>query len=190
MSNRDDGRGASAVQRRGRPAGWHRTGGGTAASIKSTVGTGTETADLPVPAEPTRKRRRRPGLRQCGADGLDRLDDGAGGQVRGAQDLPVFWIPVLRFGLAALCLAAGRLGRGGLAAGSRGSAGGSAGGGPVRAGQPGVFSERHAAGPTSHVALFYATCPLVVLLLAWGCAWSGRIWAGSGACWPASPGSS
>ena len=30
-------------------------------------------------------------------------------------------------------------------------------------------------GLTSHVGLFYATCPLVVLLLAWGSGWSGLI---------------
>jgi drug/metabolite transporter (DMT)-like permease len=44
----------------------------------------------------------------------------------------------------------------------------------------GFFLSATRLGPTSHVALFYATCPLVVLLLAWGLRMErpdvGRLW--------------
>jgi drug/metabolite transporter (DMT)-like permease len=84
------------------------------------------------------------------------------------RDFPVFLIPVLRIGLAALCLAPVMWARGGLGRLIRED-------GwrlllaaalcvPVN---QGFFLCATRLAPTSHVALFYATCPLVVLFLAW-----------------------
>ncbi len=84
------------------------------------------------------------------------------------RDLPVVWVPVVRFGVGGICLLAvvrdlGLLLRifrrdwlllligAGLCV-------------PVN---QGFFLNAARLGPTSHVGLFYATCPLVVLLLAW-----------------------
>jgi drug/metabolite transporter (DMT)-like permease len=84
------------------------------------------------------------------------------------RELPVAWLPVVRFGVAGLCLLPlmGGLGvvvrilnRDGilllLAAALCV---------PIN---QGFFLNATRLGPTSHVGLFYATCPLVVLLLAW-----------------------
>jgi len=84
------------------------------------------------------------------------------------QDLPVFSIPFVRFALAGLCLLPVVWARGGLGRLIRED-------GwrlllaaalcvPVN---QGFFLSATRLGPTSHVGLFYATCPLVVLLLAW-----------------------
>jgi drug/metabolite transporter (DMT)-like permease len=84
------------------------------------------------------------------------------------RELPVAWVPVVRFGVAGTCLlpVVGGLGavarvlrRDGillLAAAALCV--------PVN---QGFFLNATRLGPTSHVGLFYATCPLVVLLLAW-----------------------
>jgi drug/metabolite transporter (DMT)-like permease len=85
------------------------------------------------------------------------------------HSLPLAWIPVLRFGLAALCLGPVVWARGGL-------------GRLIRQDgwrlllaaalcvpiNQGFFLGATKLGLVSHVGLFYATCPLVVLLLAWG----------------------
>jgi drug/metabolite transporter (DMT)-like permease len=85
------------------------------------------------------------------------------------HSLPLPWIPVLRFGLAGLCLGPLVWARGGL-------------GRLVRQDgwllvlaaalcvpiNQGFFLSATKLGLVSHVGLFYATCPLVVLLLAWG----------------------
>jgi drug/metabolite transporter (DMT)-like permease len=84
------------------------------------------------------------------------------------HSLPLPWIPVLRFGLAALCLGPLVWARGGL-------------GRLIREDgwrllltaalcvpiNQGFFLGATKLGLVSHVGLFYATCPLVVLLLAW-----------------------
>jgi drug/metabolite transporter (DMT)-like permease len=84
------------------------------------------------------------------------------------QDLPVFFIPFMRFALAALCLLPVVWARGGLGRLIRED-------GRrllltaalcVPVNQEFFLSATRLA-PTSHVGLFYATCPLVVLLLAW-----------------------
>ncbi len=84
------------------------------------------------------------------------------------RDLPVVWVPVVRFGVGGLCLIAvvrdpgllvrivRRDGLLLLAAAALCV--------PVN---QGFFLNAARLGPTSHVGLFYATCPLVVLLLAW-----------------------
>jgi drug/metabolite transporter (DMT)-like permease len=97
------------------------------------------------------------------------------------RDLPLNWIPVMRFALAAACLIPVVWWRGGL-------------GRLIREDRwwlllaavlcvpvnQGFFLSATRLGPTSHVALFYATCPLVVLLLAWGSRLErpdlGRLW--------------
>ena len=85
------------------------------------------------------------------------------------HSLPLPWIPVLRFGLAGLCLGPLVWVQGGL-------------GRLVRQDgwrlllaaafcvpiNQGFFLGATKLGLVSHVGLFYATCPLVVLLLAWG----------------------
>jgi drug/metabolite transporter (DMT)-like permease len=84
------------------------------------------------------------------------------------QDLPIFLIPVMRFALAGLCLLPVVWARGGLGRLLRED-----GWGLLLAAalcvpiNQGFFLSATRLGPTSHVGLFYATCPLVVLLLAW-----------------------
>jgi len=84
------------------------------------------------------------------------------------QDLPVFLIPVMRFALAGLCLLPVVWARGGLGRLIRedGWRLMLAAGLCVPINQF-FFLSATRLGPTSHVGLFYATCPLVVLLLAW-----------------------
>ncbi len=84
------------------------------------------------------------------------------------RDLPVALVPVLRFGMAGLCLLPVVWGRGELGRLVREdpwllflSAGLCV---PIN---QGFFLSAARLGPTSHVGIFYATCPLVVLLLAW-----------------------
>lgn len=84
------------------------------------------------------------------------------------RDLPPVWVPVVRFGVAGLFLLPFLADRSGLlrilrrdwplliAAAAMCV--------PVN---QGFFLNAARLGPTSHVGLFYATCPLVVLLLAW-----------------------
>jgi drug/metabolite transporter (DMT)-like permease len=85
------------------------------------------------------------------------------------RELPVFLIPVLRFALAGLCLLPVVWARGGLGRLIRED-----GWGLLLAAVLCIplnqffFLSATRLGPTSHVGLFYATCPLVVLLLAWG----------------------
>jgi drug/metabolite transporter (DMT)-like permease len=84
------------------------------------------------------------------------------------RDLPPVWVPVVRFGVAGLFLLPVVADRSSLVR-------------IVRRDWPlllaaaafcvpinqGFFLNAARLGPTSHVGLFYATCPLVVLLLAW-----------------------
>jgi drug/metabolite transporter (DMT)-like permease len=97
------------------------------------------------------------------------------------RDLPVALVPVLRFGLAGLCLLPVVWGRGVLTRLVREdpwllllSAALCV---PIN---QGFFLSAALLGPTSHVGLFYATCPLVVLLLAWAMKLErldlGRLW--------------
>jgi drug/metabolite transporter (DMT)-like permease len=85
------------------------------------------------------------------------------------QDLPVSLIPAIRFAIAGLCLLPVVWARGGLGRLIRED-----GWGLLLAAilcvpvNQGFFLTATRLGPTSHVGLFYATCPLVVLLLAWG----------------------
>jgi drug/metabolite transporter (DMT)-like permease len=85
------------------------------------------------------------------------------------HSLPLPWIPVLRFGLAGLCLGPLVWARGGLGKLVRQD-----GWRLVLAAalcvpiNQGFFLGATKLGLVSHVGLFYATCPLVVLLLAWG----------------------
>ena len=84
------------------------------------------------------------------------------------RELPVVWVPVVRFGVGGICLLAVVRDLGGLLRIVR------------RDGllllvaatlavpvNQGFFLNAARLGPTSHVGLFYATCPLVVLFLAW-----------------------
>jgi drug/metabolite transporter (DMT)-like permease len=84
------------------------------------------------------------------------------------RELPVAWIPVVRFGIAGICLLPAVGGLGALARVLRRDglllAVAAALCVPVN---QGFFLNATRLGPTSHVGLFYATCPLVVLLLAW-----------------------
>jgi drug/metabolite transporter (DMT)-like permease len=97
------------------------------------------------------------------------------------RELPPIWVPVVRFGIAGLLLlpiladrqVLARLFRRdwpllGLAAALCV---------PIN---QGFFLNAARLGPTSHVGLFYATCPLVVLLLAWTLRMErpdlGRLW--------------
>jgi drug/metabolite transporter (DMT)-like permease len=97
------------------------------------------------------------------------------------RGFPVNLIPVMRFSMAAMCLLPVVWGRGELRRLFRDD-------GwrlllaaalcvPIN---QGFFLSATRLGPTSHVALFYATCPLVVLLLAWGSRLErpdlGRLW--------------
>jgi drug/metabolite transporter (DMT)-like permease len=97
------------------------------------------------------------------------------------RELPLNWIPFLRFALATVCLVPVVWWRGELRRLIRQD-------GwrlllaallcvPIN---QGFFLSATRLGPTSHVALFYATCPLVVLLLAWGSRLErpdlGRLW--------------
>jgi drug/metabolite transporter (DMT)-like permease len=97
------------------------------------------------------------------------------------RDLPVALVPVLRFGLAGLCLLPVVWGQGALTR-------------LIRADpwllllsaalcvpiNQGFFLSAAQLGPTSHVGIFYATCPLVVLMLAWAMKLErldvGRLW--------------
>ena len=83
-------------------------------------------------------------------------------------ELPVTFVPAVRFGMAGLCLLPWVLGRGVLFRMLRED--------PwlllVTAAlcvpiNQGFFLSAAQLGPTSHVGIFYATCPLVVLLFAW-----------------------
>ena len=97
------------------------------------------------------------------------------------RELPVAWLPVVRFGVAGLCLLPVVGGPGVLVRLLRKD-------GlllvlaaalcvPIN---QGFFLNATRLGPTSHVGLFYATCPLVVLLLAWTLGLErpdlGRLW--------------
>src|SRR5690349_16669539 len=97
------------------------------------------------------------------------------------RELPVAWLPVVRFGVAGLCLlpVMGGLGvvarilrRDGLLLGLAAAL-------CVPINQ-GFFLNATRLGSTAHVGLFYATCPLVVLLLAWALRLErpdlGRLW--------------
>jgi drug/metabolite transporter (DMT)-like permease len=83
-------------------------------------------------------------------------------------ELPVTLVPVARFGMAGLCLLPWVLGRGVLSRMIRQDALllliTAALCVPIN---QGFFLSAARLGPTSHVGIFYATCPLVVLLLAW-----------------------
>jgi drug/metabolite transporter (DMT)-like permease len=85
------------------------------------------------------------------------------------HSLPLAWIPVMRFGLATLCLGPLIWVKGGLGRLLRQD-----GWRLVLAAalcvpiNQGFFLGATKLGLVSHVGLFYATCPLVVLLLAWG----------------------
>jgi drug/metabolite transporter (DMT)-like permease len=97
------------------------------------------------------------------------------------RELPAAWVPVVRFGVAGICLAplvwrGGGLGRifrrdGLLLIAAAALCV------PIN---QGFFLNASRLGPTSHVGLFYATCPLVVLLLAWALRLEspdlGRLW--------------
>ncbi len=97
------------------------------------------------------------------------------------RELPVVWVPVVRFGVAGIALLAvvGKVGAmarifrrdGWLLLASAALAV------PIN---QGFFLNAARLGPTSHVGLFYATCPLVVLFLAWAMRLEppdlGRLW--------------
>jgi drug/metabolite transporter (DMT)-like permease len=96
-------------------------------------------------------------------------------------ELPVTLVPAARFGMAGLCLLPWVLGRGTLLRMIRND------GLLVLATaalcvpiNQGFFLSAARLGPTSHVGIFYATCPLVVLLLAWAMRIErpdrGRLW--------------
>jgi drug/metabolite transporter (DMT)-like permease len=96
-------------------------------------------------------------------------------------ELPVTLVPVARFGLAGFCLLPWVLGRGVLIRMVREDALllliTAALCVPIN---QGFFLSAARLGPTSHVGIFYATCPLVVLLLAWTMKMErpdrGRLW--------------
>ena len=96
-------------------------------------------------------------------------------------ELPVSLVPALRFGLAGLCLLPWVMGRGVLRRMVREDAllllVSAALCVPIN---QGFFLSATRLGPTSHVGIFYATCPLVVLLLAWSLRIEkpdrGRLW--------------
>jgi drug/metabolite transporter (DMT)-like permease len=97
------------------------------------------------------------------------------------RELPAAWVPVVRFGVAGICLLplvwrGGCLGRmvrrdGLLLIAAAALCV------PIN---QGFFLNASRLGPTSHVGLFYATCPLVVLLVAWALRLEpsdlGRLW--------------
>ena len=96
-------------------------------------------------------------------------------------ELPVTLVPAVRFGMAGLCLLPWVLGRGVLVRMIREDAllllVTAALCVPIN---QGFFLSAARLGPTSHVGIFYATCPLVVLLLAWTMRMErpdrGRLW--------------
>jgi drug/metabolite transporter (DMT)-like permease len=96
-------------------------------------------------------------------------------------ELPVSLVPALRFGMAGLCLLPWMLGRGVLRRMIREDAllllVTAALCVPIN---QGFFLSAARLGPTSHVGIFYATCPLVVLLMAWAMRIErldrGRLW--------------
>jgi drug/metabolite transporter (DMT)-like permease len=96
-------------------------------------------------------------------------------------ELPVSLVPALRFGMAGLCLLPWMLGRGVLLRMIREDAllllVTAALCVPIN---QGFFLSAARLGPTSHVGIFYATCPLVVLLMAWAMRIErldrGRLW--------------
>ena len=96
-------------------------------------------------------------------------------------DLPVPLVPALRFGLAGLCLLPWMLGRGVLRRMIHEDAllllAAAALCVPIN---QGFCLSAARLGPTSHVGIFYATCPLVVLLMAWAMRIErldrGRLW--------------
>jgi drug/metabolite transporter (DMT)-like permease len=83
------------------------------------------------------------------------------------RELPVVWVPVVRFGVAGICLLPVVRDLGSLARIVRRDSllllAAAALAVPVN---QGFFLNAARLGPTSHVGLFYATCPLVVLFLA------------------------
>jgi O-acetylserine/cysteine efflux transporter len=92
----------------------------------------------------------------------------AGAAKIAVAELPVTVVPAVRFGMAGLCLLPWVLGRGVLLRMIRedlllllATAALCV---PIN---QGFFLSAARLGPTSHVGIFYATCPLVVLLLAW-----------------------
>ncbi len=97
------------------------------------------------------------------------------------RDLPVVWVPIIRFGVGGICLLAVVRDVGSLWRIFRRDwpllLTGAALCVPVN---QGFFLNAARLGPTSHVGLFYATCPLVVLLLAWAMRLErpdfGRLW--------------
>jgi drug/metabolite transporter (DMT)-like permease len=96
-------------------------------------------------------------------------------------ELPVTLVPAVRFGMAGICLLPWVLGRGVLLRMIRQDAllvlATAALCVPIN---QGFFLSAARLGPTSHVGIFYATCPLVVLLLAWTMRMErpdrGRLW--------------
>ncbi len=97
------------------------------------------------------------------------------------HDLPIALVPVLRFGLAGLCMLPLVWGRGGLCRLVRTD--------PVLLFaaaalcvpiNQGFFLTAARLGPTSHVGIFYAVCPLIVLMAAWAMRLerpdAGRLW--------------
>ena len=96
-------------------------------------------------------------------------------------ELPVTLVPAVRFGMAGLCLLPWVLGRGVLLRMIREDALllllTAALCVPIN---QGFFLSAARLGPTSHVGIFYAICPLVVLLLAWAMRTErpdrGRLW--------------
>jgi drug/metabolite transporter (DMT)-like permease len=84
------------------------------------------------------------------------------------RELPLTWLPVVRFGVAGICLLPVIGGTEALARMVRKDGLGlllaAAFCVPIN---QSFFLNATRLGPTSHVGLFYATCPLVVLLLAW-----------------------
>jgi drug/metabolite transporter (DMT)-like permease len=105
----------------------------------------------------------------------------AGAAKIAVAELPVTLVPAVRFGMAGLCLLPWALGRGVLARMIRQDAllllVTAALCVPIN---QGFFLSAAKLGPTSHVGIFYATCPLVVLLLAWTMRMErpdrGRLW--------------
>src|SRR5690348_4895518 len=97
------------------------------------------------------------------------------------RDLPPVWVPVVRFGVAGLLLAPALADRRVLSRLFRRDwmllLVAAALCVPIN---QGFFLNAARLGPTSHVGLFYATCPLVVLLLAWSLRLErpdlGRLW--------------
>ena len=148
--------------------GWNATGGGSVANIKSTVEErGAAGSVGPIQAEPVPKSVTAQDYVNVALMVLIGSTTAPAAKYV-VQDFPVFLIPLMRFALAALCLLPVVWARGGLGRLIRQD-------GwrllltaalcvPVN---QGFFLSATRLVPTSHVGLFYATCPLVVLLLAW-----------------------